>query len=102
MKLQKQPDYCLHHDIEIPINKNNTNLPVIFNVACCRHEMKEYGHHFKSALAVNDRFLGFTGRWNVGIDDFDYEFGTYAQLICPCVSTDENHNLTRAQMELLW
>ena len=101
MKLKKQTNYRIRYDIEILIDKNNTNLPIIFNVACNRQEVKEYGHHFKSALRTNERFLGFTGRWNVGIDDFDYEFGTYAQMLCPCVGTEENENLTRAQKELL-
>ncbi len=35
------------------------------------------------------------------MDEFHYEFGTAAQMVCPCVSMEGNTNLTRAQQELL-
>ena len=35
------------------------------------------------------------------MDEFDYEFGTAAQILCPCVGTAANVNMSRAQKELL-
>ena len=96
MKLQQQPGLALRHDVEITIDKTNTNLPMIYDVACSDTEKKEIGHHFRSAYT-----LGFTEKWNVEIEDFDYEFGTMAQMLCPCVGSDANENLSRGQKELL-
>ena len=99
MHLKKQCDYQIRHDIEIPIKLNGTNLPMIHNVSCNSKEQREIGPNFRSALAVSKR--GFTGRWSVAVDDFEYDFGTMHQLFHPCVSSPENANLTNAQKELL-
>ena len=82
MRLKQQPDLTFRHDIEIPIDKTNTKLPMIYNVACSDAENKELGHHFRSAYT-----LGFTEKWNVEIEEFDSEFGTMAQMFCPNLSS---------------
>jgi hypothetical protein len=101
MYLQQQPHLKIRHNIEIPIDKNNSNLPIIYNVSCTALERKEIGVHFRSALKCSERCLGFTGKWDVEVDEFDWEFGTYQQMICPCVGAEDNINLTRGQKELL-
>jgi len=67
MKLQQHPGLALRHDVEIPIDNANTNLSMIYDVACSDTEKKEIGHHFCSAYT-----LGFTEKWDVEIEDFDY------------------------------
>ena len=101
MHLQQQSNYKIRHDIKIPIEKNNSNLPIIKNVSCTNSEREKLGHHFRSAIKSWDRHLGFRQKWQVEMDKFDYEFGTAVQMVCPCVGTDENINLTCAQKELL-
>ena len=101
MHLQQQAEYKIRHDIEIPIDKPNSNLPIIHNVFCSDMEREKIGHHFRSAIKSWDRYLGFRQKWRVGVEEFDYEFEAAAQMICPCVGTDANTNLTRAQKELL-
>ena len=101
MQLMKQPHLEIRHDVEIDIEKGGTNLPMIYNVACSDKEKREIGPHFKSAMALLSRRLGFLGRWEVGIEDHSYEFGTGVELMFPCVSSNENVNLTPGQRELL-
>ena len=69
---------------------------MIHNVACSDAEKKEIGHHFRLAYT-----LSFTEKWNVEIEEFDYEFGTMAKMFCPCVRSEENANLSRGRKELL-
>ena len=102
--LQQRGNSNIRHDIEIPIDKDGTNLPVIYNVSCTNKEKKDIGHHFRSAMSIQDRYLGNigTGKWSTSVDEFDYEFGTVAQVMMyNGVGNDDNINLTRAQKELL-
>ena len=101
MHLMKQPHLHIRHDIEIPIDRDNTNLPIVFHVACTDVEKKDFGPSFRSAITKMNRSFGFTGRWKVPVDEFEYEFGNYAQMLCGCVGADANENLTQAQKELL-
>ena len=101
MQSQKQTHLKIKHDIRIDIEREGTNLPMIYDVACNDKEKKEIGPHFKSALALLSHRFGFLGRWDVGIDDHSYTFGTSAELMFPCVSSNENINLTPGQRELL-
>ena len=55
-------------------------------------------------MSIQDRYLGNigTGKWSTSVDEFDYEFGTVAQVMMyNGVGNDDNINLTRAQKELL-
>jgi len=89
MNLQQQPGLSIRHDIEIPIDKTCTNLPMVYNVACSKDKITKIGHHFRTAYTI-----GFTERWSVQIDDFDYEFGTMAQMLYPCMGSEDNVNLS--------
>lgn len=101
MKLPQQPDLSIRHDIEIPIDRENTNLPLIYDVACSRVERQEIGPLFNSALSLTQKIFGFSVQWKVSVEDFDYEFDAYKRMLFPCVSSDQNKNLTQAQKELL-
>jgi hypothetical protein len=101
IKLPKQIDYSIRHDIHIPVDKYGSNLPMVFNVAPTAKEKKEISHHFRSSLAFLRRSLGFCGKWSVDMDEFEYEFGTIKQMLGACVSSEDNCNLTNGQKELL-
>ena len=101
MKLMKQPHLHIRHDIEIPIDKNGSNLPMVHGVTLSSREKREVGPHFRSAIRRMDLACGFGGRWTVPVDEFEWEFGTIAQAMMPCVSVKQNQNLSQGQKELL-
>ena len=49
------------HNIEILIDKNGTNLSIIYNVSCTNREKKDIGHNFWSAMSIEDRYFGNVG-----------------------------------------
>lgn len=101
MQLRKQTHLQVRHDIDIPIDINNTNLPLIHHVACSEAEKKNIGPSFRTAISASFLCLGFFGVWKSVVDEFEYEFNSVAQMMCPCVGTQSNTNLTSAQKELL-
>ena len=84
MKLMKQPHLHIRHDIEIPIDKNGSNLPMVHGVTLSSREKREVGPHFRSAIRRMELACGFGGRWTVPVDEFEWEFGTIAQAMMPC------------------
>ena len=71
---------------------------MVYNMVCSKDVITKIGRHFRTAYT-----LGFTERWSVQINDFDYEFGTMVQMVYPFVGSEDNVNLSRAQKEvLLW
>ena len=71
MKLTKQPHLHIRHNIEIPIDKNGSNLPMVHGVSLSSKEMREVGPHFCSAISRMDIASGSGGRWTVPVDDFE-------------------------------
>ncbi len=57
-------------------------------------------------MSIEDCYLGNvgTGKWGTSVDEFDYKFGTVAQMMMyNGVGSDNNTNLTCAPKELsLW
>lgn len=101
MELQKQPHLSIRHDIDIPIDINNTNLPLIHNVTCTDAEKKAIGPKFRTSICASLHCLGFLGVWKAVVDDFEYEFNHFAQMMYPCVGSEANKNLTKGEKELL-
>ena len=101
MRLQKQIHLQIRHDISIPIDVNNTNLPLIHHVSCTQAEKQNIGPKFWTAMSASILCLGFLGVWTSVVDEFEYEFNSIAQLMCPCVRMQSNANLTNAEKELL-
>ena len=105
--------------IVIPIEKQTTNLPVIYGVSCTDKERAEIGPQLRSSLAKHQ--LDFKGswhqarvgltrhrpdlnihrHWNSDIEQFEFEYQAVKSMCCPCVGDDSNSNLTGPQRELL-
>jgi len=99
-RLNKQFDMSLVHRIEIPINEE-TNLPMLFNVTCTEEERTAVGPHFTKVCAHLRHARGFFfGKWSVTEEEVNYEFDDFLHLF-PCVTREENMNLTAAQKALL-
>ena len=89
------------HKISIPIDTNETNLPVIFNCHCNQKERDVIGPQLRSGLfrvpldmreswnaaqtAQARSKIGVNRRWDTSVDDFEYEFNTMQRMCCPCV-----------------
>ncbi len=99
-RLNKQFDMSDVHRIEIPLNKE-TNLPMLFNVTCSEEERTTIGPHFTKVCAHLRHARGFFfGKWSVTEEKVDYEFDDFLHLY-PCVTREENMNLSPAQKALL-
>ena len=101
MHLKQQPDMSIRHDIKIPIDHHQCNLPIICNTACTKKELDMIGPHFKADVISFNHSSVFSDHWNVEVDKFEYEFDSYSKMCCPCVGVEENVNLTNAQRELI-
>ena len=100
MHLQQQPHLDIRHDICIPIDIKNTNLPLIQNTCCNDEEKSRIGPHFRTAIAASLHNFGVTRGASV-FDEFEFEFNAFADLLCPCVGVESNQNLSAGQKELL-
>ena len=105
--------------IIIPIEKQTTNLPVVYNVSCTDKERNTFGPELRSSLAKHE--LDFKGswhqariglsrhkpemnihrHWNSELEQFEFEYQATKAMCCPCVGDDSNSNLTGPQRELL-
>ena len=105
--------------IMIPIEKQSTNLPVVYDVACTDYERETYGQNLRSALAKHH--MDFKGswsqariglsrhqprlnihrQWNSKVEEFEFEYQATKAMCCPCVGDDANSNLSGPQRELL-
>ena len=72
MHLKQQPDMPIRHDIRIPIEHHQSNLPIIANTAYTKKELDTIRPYFKSAMDSFNFNSLFTDHWNVEVDDFEY------------------------------
>jgi len=101
-----------HHTIVIPINREQTNLPVIQDSWLTSKEKQAYGTQMKSALSWSGLYqLNFFNneklegsRVYLPIEREVYsEFDRFSNLGSPCIGQDSNTNLSGPQKELiLW
>ena len=95
--------------IEIAINGDAGNVPMIYKSACTAEEIKNIGPHIRSALPHYERKIDFFGSWssnnfaNWGLDLQSDKFDTCGVfgLQVRNVGLDANTNLSNAQKELL-
>lgn len=97
--------------IGVGIDRETSNVPMVFDCSVSPEEMKEHGPHVQSALPQYERKVDFLGgwstslfqEWNIARTEIDSEFGHYAGSGCAFsnVSSEENRNLSSAQKELL-
>ena len=102
MHLVPPPGTRYPHDIEIPIDKKGSNLPMLYNVSCTKDEHDQIGPSFKSMMMMDEKYFGMSSTYNVSLEGDDYHFYDGQHLFAPCVSDCENKNLSTAQKELLF
>ena len=90
MHLKQQPDMSLRHDIKIPIDLCQSNLPIIKNTACTKKELDTYGSHFKSTTVLFICNLVCHDHWNVEVEEIKYEFDFHSKICFPCVKVKMN------------
>ena len=95
------------HNIVILINSGPSNLPMVWDPSVSAEEQREIGLHFSSKLESCD-LPGMSSVFKVPslkstVDKVVQESweDVWDALICPCVGTDENINLSGPQKELL-
>ena len=95
------------HCIEILIDRNKTNLPILDNTAVTDKEKRKASPFIRSALAATEaRQVDIFGDFLTSSQfdknpDVDAEYQYYSKLCCPCVGTEDNINLSAPQRELL-
>jgi hypothetical protein len=89
--------------IPIPIDRGNTNLPVVHNSFVSSKMKKKLAHNFRSALIATGVCTALDYFANVSVhravSTSSSLRGIFSSL--PCVGGSENENLTMAQKELL-
>ena len=70
MHPKKQPDIPISHDIKIPIDHQQLNLPIVNITAWTKKEFDMIGPHFKSTMVLLNCILVFSDHWNVENDEF--------------------------------
>ena len=110
MHLPRHDSSRVQHHIEFPINKEGSNIPMMFNVSCTAKEFAEFGKHMRSAMA--EHALNFTqsslmSSWYPQFDDFDetnsnfdYLFEHFSCAGGHDVTSDFGSNLSNGQKEL--
>ena len=95
------------HNIVIPIDSGPSNLPIVWNPSVSAAEQREICLNFVSKLEFCD-LPGVSSMFHVPLPLFmDNTFhrnsweGVWLDLICPCIGTTENTNLSDPQRELL-
>jgi hypothetical protein len=95
------------HNIVIPIDSGPSNLPMVWDPSVSAEEQREIGLHFTSKLDFCDlpgmNTVFKVPSLNSTVDKVVQESweDVWDTLICPCVGTDENINLSGPQKELL-
>ena len=94
------------HNVVIPIDSGPSNLPMVWNPSVSAEEQREIGLNFISRL----EFCGLSGvdsmfqfpssqsTLNAVHESLD---DVWDNIICPCVGTEDNANLSGPQKELL-
>lgn len=103
------------HKVEIPIDRESSNVPMVFNCGVTAKEMRLHGPHIRSALPKYERMIDCLGSWSAAhfrswkiateaIVDLEFEqVGKAMGFSAPCVGVEDNKNLSSAQKEvLLW
>lgn len=108
--------YIDMHKIEIPIDRESSNVPMVHDCHVTSKEMKDHGPYIRSALPKYNRMVDSLGAWShqnykqwkmatVPLDpemEIAQEFDRYAGSFgLPNVGTHDNKNLSGAQKELL-
>ena len=97
--------------VEIEIDKEGSNVPMVHGCSVSPKEMEEHGPHIRSALPQFQRKVDALSSWNEGAfnwnlamtevdDEFDH-YGSAFGFGLPGVGVPENQNLSSAQKELL-
>ena len=96
--------------IDIRIDSQASNVPMVFNCNVSPQEMRDHGPYIRSALPQYERKVDCLGHWSkenfrqwkMSTTVIDHEFDHYSELLClPNAATDDNKNLSSAQKELL-
>jgi len=117
MKFQRLDEY---ETVNIKIDRNCGNVPIVENVSCTDEERKEIGpklgayyQRTSAPLELNQQLdvarqslsvqkLGMPRTWNRKRNKFDFAFKSTPEMMChPCVGEDGNKNLSGPQKELL-
>ena len=105
---------CKVNRIVIPISREQSNLPIVFNSFASAQENIKAGQHILSAMAYSNLskldFFGDLKTSNDMVnskawyeDMIQNEHEHYSQLCGPCVGSRVNENISGAQREiLLW
>ena len=99
MSLPKQAPHHPNHQIKIPIDTFNTNIPLIHDVSCTDKERREVAPHLRSSMAKHT--LNFKKSWTVAVEYMEFETTHKQKVCCPCVADESNENLSGPQRELL-
>ena len=86
MHLPRSSKGPIAHSVVIPIEKEKTNLPMVYNVACTDKERQDIGPHLRSSLARHT--MAFDATCTLSVEEFEFEFQKYSQICCPCVADD--------------
>jgi hypothetical protein len=103
--------YIDQYKLTIPIDRQVSNVPMVYNCGVTAQEMKEHGPFIRSALPAYERMVDSMGSWNEAnfsswkmvTESVDAEFEHYKNtgFMLPNVGLDDNKNLSSAQKELL-
>jgi hypothetical protein len=104
--------YIDHLRIRIDIDREASNVPMVYNCSVSAEEIKLHGPHIRSALPKYERKMDFLGgwssehykKWQMAAQMVDLEYGHYncfSGCGLPNVAVDANANLSSAQKELL-
>jgi hypothetical protein len=85
------------HNIAIPIDSGPSNLPMVWDPSVSAEKQREIDLSFVSKLEFCD-LLGMNSVFHVTTSSWKDD---WKNLICPCVGSDKNINLSGPQKELL-
>ena len=99
---------CKGNQIVIPISREQSNSPIVFNSIVSTQEKKKSGQHIRSAMEYSNLFkIDFFGdlktsndmvNSKAGFQDMiHYENEHYSQFCNPCVGSSVNENISGAQ-----
>ena len=90
MYLKQQLDMSIRHDIKIPIDHHQSNVPITTNTEFTKKELDTIEPHSKFAMVSFNCNSAFTDNWNIEVDEFKYEFDSYSKMCCSCVGVEDN------------
>ena len=103
--------YIDRHKLTIPIDRQVSNVPMVYNCGVTAQEMKNHGPFIRSALPAYEKMVDCMGScneanftsWKMATEIVNDEFEHYKNMgfMLPNVGLDANKNLSSAQKELL-